>query len=245
MGLKIGLRESINHMGQRIVNGLGSTIPEGDRLQIVLERTAAEVDAKRSRYQEALKQTILLQDPDDAKKGELPALHARISRLEAQGRKWGKVHSVTENEDEHTELETKMQECAIEILALKEQATSLEVTLQMWQETVTLRREAWQNAKAEYDQLRLQGKALVAQKAALFGATQEHTRALQETSSAKNTSTKSILAGLRRDLKEAQADNQAAKVICAGGKRTSIEEELDMENRARIAQEIVSRWTKV
>jgi predicted nucleic acid-binding Zn-ribbon protein len=242
--LKVGLGESIRHMGQEIVNGLGATIPEEERLYIVLNRIATEVDQKRSGYQGALKEIITLQDPDDSTKGKIPALYARIGKLEKKGKEWGGEHDASENDDQRTELMARMQECSVEILALMEQVTSLESALQMWRETAALRRKAWQDAKAEYDRLRLQGSALVAQKAALSAATWEHSRAIQEAGGAKDAGVKNILEGLRQDLEEVRAENKAASTVRTESKRTNVEEEIDAQDRASAAQAYVATWAK-
>lgn len=242
MALKIGVREALAYFVEKAKEWGMSPIPDAERLQIVLDRMRKDVAAKRLAYQEALAAVVTIQDPDDRKRGQLPALRARLTRYEKKGKEWGAEYKEETSSEERAELMARMQEASTNIQSVQSEITSLEQVLATQQETLALRKKAYEEAKADYEKLRFHGASLVAQAKALREAQAERARAIEASAGEAGTDSAAIMAELEEALEDARATERAAELIEGDAREVPLDEIIAAEEKAAATDATVSAW---
>jgi chromosome segregation ATPase len=243
MALKIGVREALAHFVEKAKEWGMSPIPDAERLQIVLDRMRKDVAAKRLAYQEALAAVVAIQDPEDAKRGQLPALRARLKKYEKKGAEWGAEYKEEETAGQkRADLMARMQEASTNIQSVKTEIFSLEQVLATQKETLELRKKAYEQAKADYEKLRFHGASLVAQAKALREAQEERARAIEASAGEAGTDSAAIMAELEEALEDARASERAAELIEGDAREVPLDEIIAAEEKAAAADETISGW---
>ena len=244
MALKIGVREALAHFVEKAKEWGMSPIPDAERLQIVLDRMRKDVAQKRLGYQEALASVVSIEDPEDAKRGQLPALRARLAKYQAKGQEWGTGYSEETSSKKRSDLMARMQEASANITSVQTQIASLEQVLATRKETLELRKKAYEEAKANYQKLRTHGPSLVAQAKALREAQEERARAIEQSAGEAGTDSAAILVELESALEETRADERAAELIEGEAEEMSLDEIIAAEEKAASTDATISAWIK-
>ena len=242
--IQISVKEALMWYGKLALEFSMSPIADAERIAIVLERLRDDVAEKRLAWQDALGDEIVVENPEDPTQGTLPALRARIAKLEREGAAWGKEYSAPMVLAARKEkLQAWMQEADRNIEKVSLQIVAKEKQLKILRDTTARREGAYRKALADYNQLREFAPAMIEQTRALKEAQAECVRAIEETGGAAITDTGAILQQLEETLAEAQAGDTAARMI---DDRTVKQETIDEVIAAQDAQarssERVSRW---
>ncbi|MBP7966745.1 hypothetical protein KAZ66_00585 [Candidatus Woesebacteria bacterium] len=241
-GITITMREAFGWFAEKAKEFSLSPIPDAERVAIVLQRMREDIANKKIAWDNALKAEVAIQDPEDFSVGALPTLRARMQKYEDRGALWGREYNSASAERQR-QLSQQMKEADATISALEIEISTQEAVLVANQDTTRRRREAYDQAKTEYEKLRTLAPALVAQTNVLKEAQEERMRAIQETAGNSITNAGAILAQLQAVLDDAKAGDRAAALIdeeTAEGR--TLDEIMAAEDAASAQNDRVSRW---
>lgn len=242
MALKIGVREALAYFVEKTKEWGMSPIPDAERLQIVLGRMRKDVAEKRLAYQEALAGVVSIEDPEDPKRGQLPALRARLEKYQAKGEEWGAEYKEEASSRKRGDLLARMQEASANIHSVQAEIASLDQVLSTRKETLALRKKAYEEAKANYQKLRVHGPSLVAQTKALQESQAERARAIEQSAGEAGTDSAAILAELESAMEGARSDERAAELIEGDAEEMSLDEIIDAEEKAASSDTTITAW---
>lgn len=242
--IRISIKEALMRYAEMALDFGMSPIADPERIAIVLERLRDDVAEKRLAWQDALGDQIVVENPSDPTQGSLPALRARIAKLEQEGAAWGKEYAEPMVLAARKEkLQAWMQEADHNIEKVALQVAAKEKLLKILQDTTARREGDYRNALAKYNQLREFAPAMIEQTRALKEAQAERVRAIEETGGAATTDTGAILQQLEETLTEAQASDTAAKMIDDQVvQQETIDEVIAAQDAQARSSERVSRW---
>jgi ribosome-binding ATPase YchF (GTP1/OBG family) len=107
---------------------------------------------------------------------------------------------------------------------------------------LALRKKAYEEAKANYQKLRVHGPSLVAQTKALQEAQAERARAIEQSAGEAGSDSAAILAELESAMEEARSDERAAELIEGDAEEMSLDEIIDAEEKAASSDATITAW---
>jgi hypothetical protein len=240
--IKISIREAFGWFAVQAKEFALSPIPNSQRVSIMLQRMAEDLDRKRVMYHAALQEVVAIQNPDNPDIGRLPSKRRRIETLSAQGVKWaGELETVTEDR-RRVELNGLLAAAAQECEKLKTDVAGLETLLATNQQTLKLREGVYHKAKADYLKLKSVAPALVAQTDALKVANAQRMEALEAAGENPSTNPAQVLNELQQELEAARAGEQASQMIEFDDTPVDLDAAIAKETGATAESDLVDCW---
>lgn len=246
MKVRIRLTELVGHYLTVAREYMSDFVPTEEKLAILITRMQADVAAKQDAYHKALAQRNLIDDPDtsdDVDKGSLPVARRRLDIRKKQGEEWGREFQQCGDDKRKAELTERLRRCAEEHRQLEEETAGLETQRRTREETLAMRKNAYETARTELAKLRRVGPTMVAQIKALEDAKQEKLQALQAAREGAIGDSTQILAELESALQDAQASDAAAGQIEDDDEAPNLDALYAAEQQGREGDTLVRQWT--
>ncbi len=251
MRINLKLSELLAHWANKAKGYMEDFVPTAEKLAILLERMRDDMVQKRTAYTEALTARNVLDDPDvedTIDKGLLPVAVRKKEKLERQGeelaaqRRGEKTTKYTE-----AQLTDALVKCAAQVRATGKEIDGLSTQLRIRNETLEARKAKFEEARAAYQQLKLEGPTLI-----------EQIRQVEEVNKAKKAALKDAgkpgvhadPAGVIRDLQATLRDMEAEESALARVDQEVADVEVDLDEMvgdpasAPETDELLAGWLK-
>lgn len=241
--LKISVAEGLQYVLGKMRDAALGVVPDAEKLQILIERSAADTDGKRQAYHAALSSEVELLNPEHPDEGKLPALRAKLARRESQGQAWGKEFAETTNTQRKGQLKGYLTQCSADCDQLEADIQATESLLAERQETTKLRKDAYESAKADYLKLRTVAPTILEHTNALNEAKRERLEALKDAGKSDGDNAAEIIQQLQEGLDDAKAGSIASSIIEGEETEVDLDQVAEEEADAATTDARINRWT--
>lgn len=204
---RLSFKMFVKGLGQKLQDILGRSLPPEQKLELILEQMAEDVQSKRKTARELRARMVALSDPENDTLEPMERLHARRKKLVEVGATVLKQQELASDEATKATLSAHLGQLTQEVKAVSTSLSSMESTHQTLKESYEIALETYKVSLAAYERTKDNGPTLLL-------ALKAHQEALQLRDNArkpKATVDASFLDDLTQELdrsqKEVQSDN--------------------------------------